>query len=170
MNIHVKTHQHWSTSALLSVAWRQQVTSRECLPHKFSAKNLRDPTHLVLELNMLNTGHVGWMENGDGWGSIFMNKGWMGDEWMRWGYNSSPIHPHWSPFIEHKQSTWGWMGDEWIGWGYYSSPVHPLFIPARDEWVKVDPHSSPFPIHPTCPVNKASDGDTVPRILTPYEG
>ncbi len=43
------------------------------------------------------------------------------------------------------------MGDEWIGSGYYLSPIHPLFIPSRDEWVKVDPHSSPFPIHPTCP-------------------
>ncbi len=28
--------------------------------------------------------------------------------------------------------------------------IHPLFIPIHpleDEWVKIDPHSSPFPIH-----------------------
>ena len=29
--------------------------------------------------------------------------------------------------------------------------IHPPFIPLRDEWVKIDPHSSPFPIHLTCP-------------------
>ncbi len=32
--------------------------------------------------------------------------------------------------------------------------IHPLFIPIHpleDEWVKIDPHSSPFPIHLLCP-------------------
>ncbi len=32
--------------------------------------------------------------------------------------------------------------------------IHPLFIPIhplKDEWVKIDPHSSPFPIHLLCP-------------------
>ncbi len=30
----------------------------------------------------------------------------------------------------------------------------PLFVPIhphRDEWVKLNPHSYPFPIHPPCP-------------------
>ncbi len=49
---------------------------------------------------------------------------------------------------------WGWMwmnGDEW-GW---MDRTRILFIPIHphsDEWVKFNPHSSPFPIHPTCPV------------------
>ncbi len=56
---------------------------------------------------------------------------------------------------------WEWMGmngdqllpiDPWRGWIKDEWGIHPLFIPARDEWVKVDPHSSPFiPIHPHSP-------------------
>ncbi len=34
--------------------------------------------------------------------------------------------------------------------GPMGTPAKP-FIPARNEWVKVDPHSSPFPIHLTSP-------------------
>ena len=46
-------------------------------------------------------------------------------------------------------------GDEWIAfvyyeWGYTDS-TRILFIqihPHSDDWVKLNPHSSPFPIHP----------------------
>ncbi len=44
-------------------------------------------------------------------------------------------------------------------------PIHPLFIPARDEWVKVDPHSSPFPIHPTCPVITVVTGKEIEYLM-----
>ncbi len=38
-------------------------------------------------------------------------------------------------------------------WGWIISSVNP-FIPihlTRDEWVKINPHSSPFPFHPSLP-------------------
>ncbi len=38
---------------------------------------------------------------------------------------------------------WGWMDRTRI----LFIPIHPH----SDEWVKFNPHSSPFPIHPTCP-------------------
>ncbi len=41
---------------------------------------------------------------------------------------------------------WGWMGRTRI----LSIPFHPH----SDEWMEFNPHSSPFPIHPTCPVKE----------------
>ncbi len=57
----------------------------------------------------------------------------MWDEWMRPGYYG------------------GWMDEARILFIPHSSSIHPPFIPSH-EWVKVNPHSSPFPIHPPCPV------------------
>ncbi len=68
-----------------------------------------------------------------------------GDEWA---INKGAVIISWAyPFIAHSSSI----------------PIHP----PGDEWVKVDPHSSPFPIHLPCPAH--SDLDLTPLFgsLTP---
>ncbi len=68
------------------------------------------------------------------------------------------------PFIRMRMN-----GDEWIALGYNSSPFVPIcscspknqknediIHPHSDEWVKSNPHSSPFPNHPTCPLCSVS--------------
>ena len=62
----------------------------------------------------------------------------------RWTGNGHQLLP-----IHHQ-------ADEWVmnPWPIHSSPLHHPFIPIHppeDEWIKVDPHSSPLPIHLPCP-------------------
>ncbi len=49
--------------------------------------------------------------------------------------------------------------------------IHPLFIPIHpleDEWVKIDPHLSPFPIHLLYPAILASGPVSQMKVENPY--
>ncbi len=94
-----------------------------------SKANFQEMVCHFLQRFVFFSGHVGWMENGDECGSTFthsslvrMNGGWI--------ISSS------YQFIPHL---------------IHLSSIHPLFITARNKWVKVYPHSSPFSIHLLCP-------------------
>ena len=60
----------------------------------------------------------------------------------------------------------GVNGDEWKmnAWEMNEDIIHPIH-PLENEWVKVDPHLSPFPIHRPYPVTRSG----VPLLILAYQ-
>ena len=79
------------------------------------------------------------MGNGDEWGSTFTHSSsrWMNGDECKSNLCCPCCFEHLAIKTAH--------GDEWIEQGYYSSSIHPHSSALLwDEWVKVDPHPSPF--------------------------